>query len=301
MVCKLNYSILTVLLGICLVAAVCLAEWGFPGDVPADVAVEAEDADTFRLPVAMYHHILPTPSKWGDYVISPDQFEEDLKYLQSCGYTAITTSELLAAVTEDAPLPEKPILITFDDGYESVHEYAYPLLQQYGMKAVVSIIGSHTDLFSNPQEPRHINYSHLSWDQLREMQSSGVFEIGNHTYNMHEDGSNGKRYGIRIQKGESAEEYREALYQDIGALSSQMEWELGSRPNVFAYPFGALCRESRPLLTEMGFEIILTCEEKVNIISSQTEKPLVLRRFNRAHRYSTYDYFKQMGITPGEP
>lgn len=294
MVFKINYNIAAVLLGICLVAAVLLADWLMPAEIATGSTAEMEEV--LRLPVAMYHHILPTESKLGDYVISPAQFEEDLRYIQSCGYTTISIAELLAAQEEDAPLPEKPILITFDDGYESVHKYAFPLLQKYGMKAVVSIIGSHTVLFSNPEETKHINYSHLSWEQCRELQDSGVFEVENHTFNMHEDGSNGKRYGIRIREGESAEDYRKALFEDVGALSAQMEQELGRRPVVFAYPFGALCKESRPLLTEMGFRVILTCEEKVNELSELADEPLVLKRFNRAHRYSTYEFFKKMDI-----
>lgn len=298
MVFRLNRNILAILFSVCLFAVFCFMDLASPEEMQADIATDEADLSTIRLPVAMYHHILPAASKLGDYVISPDQFEDDLRYIQDCGYTTITITELLAALEEDAPLPEKPILITFDDGYESVRTYAYPLLQKYGMKAVVSIIGSHTDLFSDPTQTRHINYSHLSWDQLRELQATGIFEIGNHTQNMHEDGSNGTRLGIRIQTGESAEEYRSALFQDIDALSAKMEWELGHRPVTFAYPFGALCEESRPLLTEMGFRVILTCEEKVNVISENSTEPLVLKRFNRAHHYSTYDYFKQMDILP---
>ena len=69
--------------------------------------------------------------------------------LQVKGYTAITVSDLLAYVQDGADLPEKPVMITFDDGYYNNYIYAYPLLKQRGMKAVVSIIGSQTALFTD--------------------------------------------------------------------------------------------------------------------------------------------------------
>lgn len=297
---RLNYNLIAAVLGAALVAAFCIVELA----LPAARAVSAEPAsaeDTVALPVAMYHHILTTKSRLNDYTISPEEFEQDLQYIQKCGYTTISAAELLAWAEDGAPLPEKPILLTFDDGYESVHEYAFPLLQKYNMKAVVAIIGKHTDTFSVSEDYKSINWSHLTWDQCREMQQSGLVEIENHTYNMH-DNTSGKRYGIRIRKGESEESYREALYGDIGALNDEIENEIGIRPTVFAYPFGALCKESKPILKDLGFRIILTCEEKVNKLSPPAgdgaAEPLVLRRFNRAHHYSTAAYFAKLGVTP---
>ncbi len=298
MVFKINYNAVAALLGVLVVTICCIIELALPA-VPTDAPAgqQASSEEQLRLPVAMYHHMLTSASRLGDYVISPDQFEADLQYIQKCGYTTVSAAELIDWAENGADLPEKPILITFDDGFESVYQYAYPLLQKYQMKAVVSIIGKHTDLFSDPDEPRNVNWSHLSWDQCREMQQSGLVEIENHTYNMHENTS-GKRYGIRIKGGESQKDYREALLGDVGALNEQIKEEIGVFPEVFAYPFGALCKQSRPILEEMGFKIILTCEEKVNVLPSDPEGMLVLRRFNRAHSYSTYQFFQKMGVCP---
>lgn len=296
-VIRVNYNSVAAFLGVALVAVFCLLEMAAPRTVETD-ALPAEEQ--LLLPVAMYHHMLPQEDRWGDYVISPGQFEEDLQYIRQCGYTPISAAELLAYYEEGAPLPERPMMITFDDGNTSFYEYAYPLLQKYGMKAIVSVIGSQTERYSGG-EPQNVAYGYMSWDMLREMQESGLVEVGNHTFDMHFD-RRGKRYGIRIRFGESAEEYREALLGDVGRLSERMHQELGGWPEVFAYPFGALCAESRPLLTEMGFRIILTCEERVNALPLTPdaglpgEEPIVLGRFNRAHKYSTYRYFQKLGI-----
>ncbi len=292
MIIKINYNYVAVFLSLVLVISFLFVELLSPPIMGADITANSED-ESIKLPVAMYHHILNSPSRLGDYVISPAQFEEDLKYIEEKGYTTITSVQLLNFIQNGKELPENPILITFDDGYESVHEFAYPLLKKYNMKAIVSIIGKHTDIFSKKDEPRHINYSHLSWDQLRDMQQSGVFEIQNHSYNMHQPQGKG-RYGIRMKKGESEEDYRAALLKDIGGLNDQITAEIGVAPTVFAYPFGALSKQSRPILDELGFKIILTCEEKVNNLSPDNELPLKLKRFNRASSYTTSSFYGKL-------
>ena len=292
MIIKLNYNYVASFLGLFVVVSFLLIELMSAPSVTTDISPTSSN-DEVQLPVVMYHHILESPSKLGDYVISPDQFEDDLKYIQEKGYTTITSVQLLEFIEQDGQLPEKPILITFDDGYESVHEYAFPLLQKYNMTAIVSIIGKQTELFSNKDEPRHINYSHLSWEQLREMQKSGVFEIQNHSYDMHQPKTE-PRYGIRMKSGESEEDYHLALINDIQGLNTQITNEIGVVPTVFAYPFGAISKQSKPILNEMGFKIILGCEEKVNTIHQSDELPLKLNRYNRASKYSTYDYYEDL-------
>lgn len=307
MVLKINLKTVAVIL-VCIIATVCL--FGLTPKViaqnrkaaanaAADSAVVKDEVGSKRLPVLMYHHILETSSKWGDYVISPAQFEEDLQYIKACGYQTITTVELLKFVTDGTPLPEKSIMITFDDAFESVYTYAFPLLKKYEMTALVAVLGKHTDLFSDEKEPKHINYSHLSWDELREMQQSGLVEIQNHTYDMHESGKGGRK-GIRIKAGEDKMLYEQVLYKDIGGLNEQIKKEIGVKPTTFAFPFGALCKESNEALKSLGFKVLLTCNEKVRQVKVGETLPLTLGRFNRAHKYSTYDIFKKMGVVVPE-
>lgn len=293
MIIKINIKKFAIQLLALVVVVMCIFYFVIPQSLKA--YSDKVEVEAIKLPVAMYHHILKEPSRLGDYVISPEQFEEDLKYIQKCGYKTITTTELLEFIEQGTPLPEKSIMITFDDGYESVHEYAYPLLKKYDMKAVVAIIGKHTDIFSKEEQQKHINYSHLSWNQLREMQQSGVFEIQNHSYDMHGDQSC-KRFGTKIKRGESEEQYKIALEKDIGGLSQQIEREIGVKPILFAYPFGIICKQSKPIIKELGFKIILSCEEKVNSLKAFTQTPVVLKRFNRASRYSTYNFFNKMNV-----
>ena len=150
--------------------------------VQADAKAEAEDA--VELPIIMYHGLLKEEKRQGQYVISPDLFEQDLKYLQENGYTTVVVADLIDYVKNGKELPDKPVMITFDDGYYNNYLYAFPLLKQYNSKMVLSPIGRYTDEYTQNKDT-HANYAHCSWDAVREMMESGLVEFQNHSYNLH--------------------------------------------------------------------------------------------------------------------
>ncbi len=236
--------------------------------------------DTVTLPIAMYHHILKEQSRLNKYTISPDEFRQDMEYLKKNGYTPITMTELIAWSKGEGILPEKPAMITFDDGYESFHEYAYPILQEYGFKAVISVVGKYTDLYSETDD-HHVRYSHCTWEQLKEMQDSGLVEVQNHTYNLHVN-ANG-RHGSHKKPGESDEAYRKVLLEDVGKLQEKCYEYLGRYPNTFTYPFGQISKEALPTIKEMGFQAALICQEKFNHLTGDPEELFRLNRINRPH------------------
>ena len=136
------------------------------------------------VPILMYHGVLEDSSRQGRYVISPQLLESDLAVLRDRGYTTVLLRDLIDYVDGHAPLPERPIVLTFDDGYYNNYLYAYPLLRRYGMRAVISPVVSWSEKFSL-QDSDHAVWSHLTWDELREMADSGTVELASHTYDMH--------------------------------------------------------------------------------------------------------------------
>lgn len=247
------------------------------------------------LPVIMYHQILKDTSRTGDYVVTPTQFELDLMYIKNQGYNPISVKQLLDYIDNKTPLPQKPILITFDDGYETFYSYAYPLLQQYKCKAVLSIIGKFTDLYST-NKTNNISYSHITWDELNEVIESGFVEVGNHTYDMHYN-QKGKRKGIKKLENESIENYTNVLKQDILTLNNIMTKKLDIVNDIFTYPFGAYSKETKDILQDFGFRVILDCQEKINYINTDDynkDSIIQLHRFNRSGKYSTEEFFNKI-------
>lgn len=253
-----------------------LAVQGFRA-VAANAPAEPEGIE---LPIVMYHHVLKEQARLNKYTISPDEFRADMEYLKTEGYTPIVIADLIAYVQDGTPLPERPVMITFDDGYESFHEYVFPILKEYDFKAVYSIVGRYTDQYSLVDD-HHIRYSHSTWNELCEMHESGLVEIQNHSYNLHKN-QNG-RHGSMRKPGEGLASYQAMLEEDLGKLQDECTEYLGWTPTCFTYPFGRISKEALPAIKGLGFSAALTCEEKLNYITGDPEQLFHLRRFNRPH------------------
>ena len=261
---------------------------------PDAVSAQTQEEE-IPLPVIMYHHILENSKLLGMYVITPEELRNDFQWIKEKGYTPIVVADLLDYVYNDVPLPEKPIMITFDDGYESNYAYAYPLLQEYGYKAVISIFGRCTDEFTVVAD-KHLNYSHITWEEIREMASSGLVEFQNHTYDMHSNAA-GSRKGIQKLYIEDEITYRRNLTEDVGKLQQEFIENLGYAPTAFTYPFGYLEPSADEILRDMGFLASFSCEERIHYISKDPECLYKIRRFNRPHNIGTADFFERMEST----
>ncbi len=242
-----------------------------------------------RVPILMYHSILKHPSG-GKYIVTPSAFEEDLKYLRDNGYTAIVFQDLIDYVYEGSELPEKPVILTFDDGYYNNYVYIYPLLKEYDSRAVISIVGAYTDLYTENNDT-NANYAHLSWDNAREMAGSGYVEIQNHTYNMHSIDKG--RKGCQKNSSETAEEYKALLAKDIGSMQDKCALELGNVPTVFTYPFGIVSDESLEVIRSLGFKASLSCGEGINILERKPDQLFLLKRCIRTPERSVSDIFNE--------
>ena len=243
--------------------------------------------ETVALPIVMYHHIAESDALLGKYVISPAELENDLAYLRSAGYESVSVQQLLDWSEGKCALPEKPCMITFDDGYESTGVYAAPLLEKYGFTGVVAVIGSVAEQYS--REPDHnLRYSHLDWSAAAALQRSGVMEMQCHSWAMHELKP---RKGCDRIPGESAGAYRAALTEDTERFLDGCA-EHGAEPvPAVAYPFGAYCAQTVEILRDMGFRVGFTCTEKVNHVSGEAAELMELGRFNRPHGPSAESFF----------
>ena len=269
---------LCVLLGL-LVAAGCM---------PFHAAAAQEGV---ALPILMYHSVLKDPKRTGLYVVTPDRLREDLLYLKAKGYSTVTAADLMAYV-QGGTLPEKPVMITFDDGHYNNLTYALPLLQELDMKAVVSVVGRYTKEYSDHPDPNP-NYAYLSWADVSALADSGHVEIGSHSFDMHRQSP---RMGSDRMRGEDEASYRAAFLADTRRLQDMLEEKCGFSPIVYAYPFGAVGRGTADMLRELGFACSLTCREKVNRIRRDPDSLFSLGRFNRPGDMTTEAFMEKLGV-----
>lgn len=232
------------------------------------------------VPIIMYHQV--KNQGFGKDCISPYEFESDLAYLSENNYHTITMSDLIGYVYEGTPLPDNPIILTFDDGYLSTYHYVYPLLKQYDMKIVVSIVGKSIDDFSRVKDIR-INYAHMTWEELKEMQDSGHAEIQNHTYNLHSTCYG--RYGCYQRSNETLSQYEQLLTEDALKLQDRVSVQLNFTPTTFTYPYGKYNNTTESIIKRLGFKATLSTTYGLNLINSDPERLFGLRRICRSHNY----------------
>lgn len=255
----------------------------------------AAGAEGVKIPVVMYHAVLKDRSRHGKYVISPEELENDLVYLEKHGYTTVLVSDLIA-YTNGGKLPEKPILLTFDDGYYNNYLYAFEIAKRHSAKFVISPIGYWADQYTETGE-QNAYYTHATWDQLREMAGSGLVEVQNHSYNLHK--SSGGQVGVKKLSGESGERYERRLTEDLLRAQDAIEEGVGVRPTTMVYPFGAVSRATPDIVKKLGFSATLTCEEKVSSVTRDPESLYDLGRYLRVSGISSESFFEnRMKLEP---
>lgn len=241
-------------------------------------------AQEVRLPVLMYHHILEDSALLGDYVITPGQFQSDMEYLKAKGYTTVLPREVAAYVRGEGELPEKPVMVTFDDGNKSAYVYALPILERLGMKAALAVIGIHSEHYSVIPDG-NVSYAHATWGELFKMHSSGLMEIGSHTYNLHELSP---RRGALRREGEGLTDYHEMLYNDLSTNQELLQAATGEYPRFFAYPYGFIDPDADEVIDRLGFELTLGVAERVNTVTcGEPDSIKKLGRFNRPYSAQT--------------
>lgn len=238
---------------------------------------------TVEVPIIMYHSILKDPAMHGEYVVSPDAFEDDLIFLKENGYNTIVMQDLINYVYEDKELPEKPVILTFDDGFYNNYLYAYPLVIKYNFKMVLSPVVAFTEKYSD-SEDFGASYANCRWIDLKEMKKSGYVEIQNHTYDMHSN--SGTRLGIKKNTQETVSMYAETITEDLTKAQDAFKYHLKYTPTTFTYPFGAYSKESTDILKKLGFKASLCCEENTNTITKDKNCLYNLGRFLRSNNRS---------------
>lgn len=182
------------------------------------------------VPVLNYHKV---DTLYHALSISPQEFEEQMQFLSENGYHSISPDQLLAYLKAGKPLPEKPILITFDDGYLDNYENAYPILKKYGFTATIFIV---TNLVGHDER-------FMSWNQVREMQQAG-FVFGSHT----------------VQHIPLTQFSREDALRELTESRQEIIRQTGKDPRYFAYPTGAYNQNIEDLVRKAGYKAAFTIE-----------------------------------------
>jgi peptidoglycan/xylan/chitin deacetylase (PgdA/CDA1 family) len=194
------------------------------------------------LPIFTYHHVNTKVNS--DITIKPATFEAQLKLLKELGYHTITARDLVDYHQKGTPLPDKPVMITFDDGWRTQYSKAWPLLKKYGFKAT---------FFINPQPVGNGYRAYMNRDMVLELAKAGN-DIESHTW---------KHTRLTRKRDQSAEKYQK---QTLSALTNANNWirqVVGQQPVAIAYPYGIYDLETVGFVSAAGYKVGFTVDESV--------------------------------------
>ncbi len=217
---------------------------------------------TKKVPVLLYHHIADKAEN--NMTVSAETFSRHIKTLSDNGYVSLSLSDIINYIEKGIDLPEKCVLITFDDGYESNYKYAFPVLLKYNYKAVFFTIGSSfgKNTYKDTDFPI---IPHFGYEQMKEMENTGLIDIQSHTYDLHQSSAyeNGRAYeNILILDGESDEDYVKRLKDDL----SNWENTTGKKAISLAFPHGESDLFSQAVLNECGIKLTFSTNPKTDTI-----------------------------------
>lgn len=223
---------------------------------------------TVGLPVLMYHHLVSEGAASEDTVVTEDSFRAQIAALSEAGYTTVTPEDVIAFVEDGVPLPDKPLMITFDDGYTSNLTIAAPILEEYGMCATVFVIGINAgkEVYEHSGQPFWL--ARFGGDEAAEWIGKGVINVQSHTYDMHQYASDGYslRDGMLQKEGESEEEYRAALREDLSLALGELWTDFGVQAVALSYPFDYRSAIAEEEVRSAGFLMTFTTQSGLNVI-----------------------------------
>jgi len=200
------------------------------------------------VPVLNYHQINDTAEN--ALTVKVEQFDQQMQYLADNGYHAITPAEMIDCWEKGEQLPDKPVIITFDDGYIDNYDNAFPILKKYNLKATIFLISDYVGRYPN----------YVTWDKAKEMQDSGLIDLESHTLSH-----------VELTKTDSQEETMKQLRGSSDALLYHLK-----KPAYFiAYPCGSYDETVEQLTKEAGYRAAFT----VNYgLASPDEQRFILDR-----------------------
>lgn len=214
-------------------------------------ALHIEASQAAVLPVLVYHHIQEQVQS--DVSCTPEQFESQILALQKAGYTPITLAQTRLFLAGALNGIEKPVLITFDDGYESLYTYALPLAKRFKVPMSVFVVTARIG-----RKPQFARY--LGDNQIREMAASGYFDFGSHTHDLHTESTR-----IFDAFGSGADNpILRLLNRDLRLSSARLEGLIGRRPEAIAWPYGRFNSEYAAIARQNGFKLHFTSASGYN-------------------------------------
>ena len=222
--------------------------------------------------ILMYHRV--APGNHGDQlVVSPEAFGRQMRFLHRRNYRVTTLDEAFRWLQNGGEDSSRPVVITFDDGYQDNYLHAFPVLREYHLPATIFVVTDYIDQGVTPRHDRAPGHgkSFLSWEQIHAMQGSGLITFGSHTCSHHD----------------LPDLSRVLARREITRSREILEDRLGAPVRWFAYPRGAYGTEHETLVAEAGYDAACTVCPGDNRLQ---DNRMALRRTEVTYKDSLWDF-----------
>jgi biofilm PGA synthesis lipoprotein PgaB len=266
---------MTVKFKLILVSIALLSSTLFANDLPNACS---RDQNPNEFTILSYHEISDKSQTLDKtYAVTPENFDQQVHWLMDNGYHFINVDDILKYRKKGKPLPDKAILMTFDDGYQSVYTHAFPVIKKYKIPVVIALVGSWLQAKEKVDFSGHIidREKFLSQKEIKEMVSSGLVEIASHTHSLHK-GIQGNPQGnlqpaVRTRQWlcdqhayENEKSYKNRIRKDLLENNTFLERYTGQKPRVIVWPYGHYNIEVRKIAERLGMPIGLTLDDGSN-------------------------------------
>lgn len=226
--------------------------------------------------VLAYHDIMDSEPDQQYVATRTANFIAQMRWLKVNHYVPVSMDQIFAASEGKAELPDKAVLLTFDDGYRSMYDRVFPILKRNRWPAVFAPVGKWIDTpagqdvnFSGKMRPRD---KFVTWDEVREMSDSGLIEIGSHTQDLHkgilanpqgnvEPAAAALKYDPVTKRYETLEEFRQRIDNDVSTVTATLTRVNGKAPRVWVWPYGAASGIALDVAAQHHYKAAMTLED----------------------------------------
>lgn len=254
-----------------------------------------------QVTVLTYHDIVTEPN--GDFfAVTRSAFVSQMDFLQNNNYHVISLSELKIFEKYPDQMPDKSILLTFDDGLKSYAEFVAPLLEIYGFPSTASIV---TGWLDGQDVPPEYHKKLMNWSTIQKLNKSPLVEFISHTHNLHQgvranpQGSEEaagitRRYLAQTQSYESEHQYRQRIHLDLKMSKTRLKEELGRYPNAIAWPYGLYDKIFALEARKLGMVYQLSLDDGPTVLSDLPK----INRIMLLSNQSQIDFANELNYVP---
>jgi biofilm PGA synthesis lipoprotein PgaB len=242
----------------------------------------SRDRNSNEFTIFSYHEIADKSETLDStYAVSAANFEAQMKWLIDDGYNFIKIDDIINSRKHNKPLPSKAVLITFDDGYQSVYDNAFPILKKYHIPSLIALVGSWLQATDKVDFDGHqIDRSKfLSQKEIKEMVASGLVEVGSHSYYLHrgvlgnpqgnmESATTTRQWFPDKAVYEDDKSYHKRIYEDLKANNDFLKKYTGQKLRVMVWPYGEYNMEAKKIAENLDMPIGLTLDDGSNTINT---------------------------------